>query len=95
MAIDKNETYLRDAKDNFPTAKYPKLLFEQADVKEGQLGQLQELGIVGRGKPFDAVFLDINGTRELSTVVATIQQIQQALKPKLIIVKSKELAKVL
>ena len=46
--------------------------------------------LVGSSK-FDAVFLDINGTRELETVVHALDQVHETLAPKLIVVKSKQL----
>ena len=86
--VDKSAESVKEAK-----RRYPDLKFVCADV-------LRNPGILGiirdeAGGSYNAVFIDINGNRAAEAVAEVIQLARTALAPRLIVVKSTEMTRIL
>lgn len=92
LGIDKSPSSLELAKKNFPT-----LDLEELDVlvesKEGLMNILERYEMNDCGKLIVAI--DINGNRELEAVVECLQRILDVWRPRLVIVKSRSLFKLM
>eukprot|EP00658_Telonema_sp_P-2_P014341 TRINITY_DN15453_c0_g1_i2.p1 TRINITY_DN15453_c0_g1~~TRINITY_DN15453_c0_g1_i2.p1 ORF type:complete len:156 (+),score=50.03 TRINITY_DN15453_c0_g1_i2:52-519(+) len=98
LAVDKFEHYLEDAIQIWRT-KQPSagtIEFRCVDPinNPDRLAELQT-DSDGTVSPFDVVFFDINGTRELETVLELLRDVLQVLNPPLTVIKSKRLFDVL
>jgi len=80
IGLDKCAEYVHQARLN-----YPELRFEVVDV----LADGATMHQLGAG--CTKIFFDINGTRELSTVLSLLAIIQRNVHPDLIVIKSKHL----
>lgn len=78
---------LSEAVIGMARARFPSLRFEVAAAAD--VGALRRLG------PFDVLFVDINGSRELQTVLPLLEAYEAALSPRLIVVKNTRLRRLL
>ena len=75
-----------DRGDSLPTARarHPDLHFEQVDG--GDIAALRALDL-----PFNKIYLDISGSRELPVVIELLQRYDIVFRPELTVVKSNKL----
>jgi hypothetical protein len=63
--------------------------FEVADAFDvSRILQLQQVAVAKCGRKFNKIFIDLNGSRDLSIVYACLEKLQRAIRPELICVKS-------
>ena len=85
VGVDLSESSVLRARES-----YPLIRFEQLDVLErGAL--LRFLKNFSGECPFQQVFIDINGSRELSSVLQVISVVKTVIDPKMVCVKSRTL----
>jgi predicted O-methyltransferase YrrM len=88
VGIDKSEQSVNEARKRFPD-----IPFHCLDVLLSPPGTLLSCLVPDRSG-FDVVFIDINGNRMMKAVLKVIEIVKNELRPRLIVIKSKEMARV-
>ena len=85
VGVDKSAKVIEMARE-----RYPDVSFAVLDCDEhGEWSEIRGLG------PFDCVFVDVNGSRELRTLLPIVEKVERVLRPRLLVVKNAPLKRLI
>ena len=76
VGVDKSAKVIEMARERFPSVEFFELDCER------DWSELRGLG------PFSVVFVDVNGSRELRTLLPILEKVERVLRPRLLVVKN-------
>ena len=76
VGVDKSAKVIEMARERFPSVEFCELDCET------DWSELRGLG------PFSVVFVDVNGSRELRTLLPILEKVERVLRPRLLVVKN-------
>jgi len=93
IGVDRSHKVISAARQRFPHVEFH--LLDATDLTALAALLQSPDDVRSSSKPFDAVFVDINGSRELQTLLPLLEAYDAALRPPVLVVKNRRLKRLL